>query len=517
MRKKKMMQKAKNPFQGLFKALRNWPFFVVMLSLLASCATTAKRASQPETRLSPEILKEDLSLLKRILEANHPSLYWYTSKDSLDAQYARTFSAIKDSMNLVSYKNLLAQWVAQIQCGHTRVLFPTNFSRSADRFRFPSFPLTLKVWNDTAVVTGNFDRNDSILRRGTAIISINDRSIANITSTMYAYMSTDGNALNHKAQNISSNFPAWYRTVFGVDTLYRFVYRTKEGSIDTVLRKAFTPVRITSAARVDSSSSTAPALSRRKIRLLSKRMLMVDTVNRFAVMRLNTFSNGAMKKFFRSSFRSLKKLGINDLAIDLRENGGGRVNNYIRLTRYLAQQPFKVGDTVAATTRNIQYKRYIKPAWPFWIAMQFSAKKMEDGKYHYRRYERHYFQPYTSDKAYNGNLYLIQAGATFSAASMFTATLKGQSNVLIVGEESGGGFYGNSAMHIPEIVLPNTRVRVTLPLYRLVMDKQRPKGRGVMPDVEVPPNAAMIAKGLDPKLFYISNLIAARKQAAVKE
>lgn len=512
-----MIPEAKNPFQGLFKALRNGAVFVIIFSLLISCVGSKRFANRPDARYSPEILKEDLSLLKRILEANHPSLYWYTSKDSLDAQYLRTISAIKDSMDLVAYKNLLAQWVAQIQCGHTRVLFPTNFSRNADRFRYPSFPLTLKVWNDTAVVTGNFDRNDSVLRRGIQLLSINDRSIANITETMFAYMSTDGKAINHKAQNISSNFPAWYRTVFGSDTLYRFVYRTKEGSIDTVLRKAFTPVRITSAARVDTSDNTGPTLSKRAIRLLSKRVLMVDTVNRFAVMRLNTFSNGAMKRFFRSSFRSLKKLGIQDLAIDLRENGGGRVNNYIRLTRYLAQQPFKVGDTVAATTRNIQYKRYIKPAWPFWIAMQFSATKMKDGKYHYRRYERHYFQPYAADKAYNGNLYLIQAGATFSAASMFTATLKGQPNVLIVGEESGGGYYGNSAMHIPEIVLPNTRVRVTLPLYRLVMDKNRVKGRGVMPDVYVPPNAAMIAKGVDPKLLYISNLIAARKQAAVKE
>ena len=55
-------------------------------------------------------------------------------------------------------------------------------------------------------------------------------------------------------------------------------------------------------------------------------------------------------------------------------------------------------------------------------------------------------------------------------------------NVLVVGEESGGGYYGNSAMHVPEIVLPNSKLRVTLPLYRLVMDKNRAKGRGVLPD-----------------------------------
>jgi hypothetical protein len=58
---------------------------------------------------------------------------------------------------------------------------------------------------------------------------------------------------------------------------------------------------------------------------------------------------------------------------------------------------------------------------------------------------------------------------------MFIGALKGQDNVTIVGEESGGGFYGNSAMHLPTIVLPNSKLRVVLPMYRLVMDKTRPK------------------------------------------
>ena len=34
-----------------------------------------------------------------------------------------------------------------------------------------------------------------------------------------------------------------------------------------------------------------------------------------------------------------------------------------------------------------------------------------------------------------------------------------QDNVTVVGEETGGGAYGNSAWLIPEVTLPETKVR----------------------------------------------------------
>ena len=61
-----------------------------------------------------------------------------------------------------------------------------------------------------------------------------------------------------------------------------------------------------------------------------------------------------------------------------------------------------------------------------------------------------------------------------------------QKNVTLIGEETGGGYYGNSAMMIPNIKLPNSGLQCRLPLYRLVMDKTRPKGNGIMPDIFVP-------------------------------
>ncbi len=72
---------------------------------------------------------------------------------------------------------------------------------------------------------------------------------------------------------------------------------------------------------------------------------------------------------------------------------------------------------------------------------------------------------------------------------------------------SGGGYYGNSAMYIPTITLPNSKLRVSLPMYRLVMDSTRLRGHGIIPDLAIPPSSDAIRKGIDQKMLRIREMI----------
>ena len=58
-------------------------------------------------------------LLKKILEANHPSLYWYTSKDSLDIYFNEALAGMNDSLTELQYKNKVSWFISKINCGHT--------------------------------------------------------------------------------------------------------------------------------------------------------------------------------------------------------------------------------------------------------------------------------------------------------------------------------------------------------------------------------------------------------------
>ena len=204
-----------------------------------------------------------------------------------------------------------------------------------------------------------------------------------------------------------------------------------------------------------------------------------------------------------------------NVVIDLRENTGGRVDNSTLLTKYFITKAFKTGDTLAAITKNIRYKKYIRNAFFYQFVMQLFSRKMGDGRFHKRSEEVHIYHPKTKNH-FDGNLYLVQDGLSFSAATLFISNLKGQKNVTVIGEETGGGNYGNSAMFLPTITLPNSKLRVILPLYRLVIDSNRVKnGRGIMPNIQILPSSIAIKNGVDLKIVMVKQLISIKTNAGI--
>ena len=109
---------------------------------------------------------------------------------------------------------------------------------------------------------------------------------------------------------------------------------------------------------------------------------------------------------------------------------------------------------------------------------------------------------------YDGKVYILIGGNSFSATTLFVSALMKQDNVTVIGEETGGGAYGNTAWLIPDVTLPATKVRFRLPLFRLVIDKDSPKtGKGVQPEIESKPTIEAIRKGNDYKLDKAMELI----------
>ena len=437
-------------------------------------------------------------------------MFWYTPKDSVDYYFKETQASLTDSLTELQFKNKIAWVITKIRCGHTVVRNSKNFANYYANRRIPLFPLSLKVWKDSAVVVNNFFTRDSILKRGTIITNINDRPIASILDSMCALIGADGYANNLKYQLISFNFPAYYRNTFGVDSEYNVSYIDSIGLLKQIVIKNYDPLKDTTGRR----RSMLHSITKKQFkdfRTWSERNMIIDTALNTAILSVNTFNEGKLKRFFRRSFRKIKQQHIKNLVLDLRQNSGGNILSSTRLCQYLVDKPFHVADTVLAYTRSFPYKKNIRPWFVYWMSMHFSGRRSNDGYIHFRYFEKHHFKPKKS-LHFNGDVYLVTGGYTFSAAALATSTLKGQKNVTVVGEETGGGAYGNSAMHLPTIILPNTGVRVTLPLYRLVLDVHRPKnGRGIFPDVEVDPSSENIRKGVDGKLEKVKELIVTKK------
>ncbi len=487
--------------------------------LLTACVSSRIKHYTFNQKTAAPRFREDLVVLKQILEANHPSLYWYTTKDSLDYYFNTTINNINDSLTEVECRNKVAGILSKIHCGHTAVRFSKDFTKQQEKHRYPMFPLSIKTWKDTMVVTGSYLPMDTIFKRGTLITSINGRSNKELLDSMFQLISTDGYTNVFKSQSISGNFGLMYKLTWGFDSSYTITYLDSLGKTQTTTITNYSPVSNPNKASqktIDSLKKLLSAVPELKKMEHSKkkpskremlRSLSIDSSTSTAYMRLTTFSEGHLRTFFRRSFRRLEEAKTKNLIIDLRENTGGYVSSSNLFTKYIINKPFKNSDTAEAITNAIKHPYYVRGSLSYWFSTRFISKKMPDGLYHDRRAETHFFNPKTK-RHFDGNIYILQGGYTYSAATIFTSTVKGQQNVTIVGEESGGGNYGNTAMYLPTIILPNSKLRVVMPTFRTILDASRKKdGRGVLPDVYVAPTVESIRKGIDIKPETAKSLV----------
>ena len=292
--------------------MRRLLVFLLAMGVLTSCGIN-RHSFSPAKKYSPEKLQKDYSVYQQVLEEVHPGLYWYTSKDSMDYYFKWGREQLKDSLTETGFRKVLAYVTAKINCGHTSVRASKFYSRYIDTTRISRvFPLSLKLWDDTAVVAANLNRRDSLLKRGTMITKINGWPIDRIVDTLFNYISTDGYNTTHKYQSLSNRgyFGSLYTSLFGFFPNYNIEYTDSTGLLKQTTIKTYRPVSDTAGRSTIRAIRSVPQPSRkerRSMRRNSVRLLKIDSADHVAMMDLNSFGRGyGLKGFFRRSFKSLK-------------------------------------------------------------------------------------------------------------------------------------------------------------------------------------------------------------------
>ncbi len=490
------------------------------LILILSCVTVffgcgvSKTHYQPYRKIPKQALQADFLTFRHILEEGHPGLYWYTPKDSIDYYFDVTYAMITDSMTEQKFRPLLSYLLSKIQCGHTSARYSKKYSSYLDTARQQQFPLSIKLWDDTAVVYANLNWRDSVLKKGTIVTGIDDRPISFYRDSLFQFLSMDGHGIINKYQTLSNlgSFSGWYRNIFGLTPRFKINYLDSSEKERTVFIPVFDPQKDTTRDTLLINYKKTDRKERRQNSRAAVRNLELDKGTSTAYLTLNTFIRGrGLTTFIRKSLRRVRSHQMNNLVIDVRNNGGGNVGISNLLTRYLVDHRYKLADSLYAVNKKSSYGRYI--ANNFWnrLSMTFITRKRSDGKYHFGYFERHYFSP-RKRYHFNGDVYVLTGGNSFSATSLFARALKGQRNVTLVGEETGGGSYGNNAWLIPDVTLPKTGLRFTLPKFRMVVDKNAVKnGRGVLPDAFARPTVESIRNNVDLKMNVAKQLIAQKR------
>jgi C-terminal processing protease CtpA/Prc len=171
------------------------------------------------------------------------------------------------------------------------------------------------------------------------------------------------------------------------------------------------------------------------------------------------------------------------LILDVRDNGGGEDALGKDLLSYLINEPFKYYDDLVINALDFSFRQHSDVKEP--LPAAFLARQ-PNGKYiavKHPNWGTH--QP--SRPGFRGPVYILINGKSFSTTSKFLSHVHFHKRATFIGEESGGGYYGNSSGFMPVLVLPNTKVRLSVPLmtYYLSVIGNPSASRGIIPDHEV--------------------------------
>jgi len=497
------------------RKLKTIVFLCTGICLLVSCSSTSK-SYNPQKKYSPASMKADYSLFRQILETSHPSIYWYTTKDSMDYYFDQVYKSLDTPMSEIQLREQMSYVISKIDCGHTTMKGSKAFNRYADTSFSVAFPFALKFWADTMVITANLRRTDHILKRGTIVTSIGGYNAVALTDTLFKYIATDGFSMNGKYQSLSTGFTfaSMYKNIFGLKDSFDIHYIDSLGTESQVWVKPYDFRADTMNRKTLTQGPPARGPAKKKEKpffFYAAANLQLDTVMKTGFMTVMTFDRSDhLKRFFKNSFKTIRKNHISNLIIDVRNNGGGDAGLSTLLTRFIIDHKFKIADSLYTIKPPSEYKKYIHNSFLNGLLVTVMTRKGKDGKYHFKYFENHYYSPREKDH-YDGQVFILIGGNSFSATTLFAGDLKGQKNVTLVGEETGGGYYGNTAWIIPDVTLPNTGLRFRLPRFRMVINTDRAKdGRGIMPDVWAFPSSEAIRDGIDVKAMKVKEIIAQR-------
>ncbi len=112
------------------------------------------------------------------------------------------------------------------------------------------------------------------------------------------------------------------------------------------------------------------------------------------------------------------------------------------------------------------------------------------------------------ENPFMGNLFILAGGVTYSGGAEFCSLVKHNRKAIFVGEEVGGGFYGNTSGYSFTLTLPNSKITVEVPIIRFVLDVDGQKpGTGALPDFPIQPDINDFLNGIDTELNFTIGLI----------
>jgi hypothetical protein len=390
-------------------------------------------------------------------------------------------------MDEAQFLKYLSPVVESLHCGHTQLLPSESTQLYNRRFGkyFPFDPLIIGrrafLWRDVTDTA-----------RGSEILKINGTVVSSILQNIRYKASTEGFSTASKDYFLSRNFADLYAANYPQSDSFTIElkdFKTKEIRTQTLASARFHPREEIETGILEE----------------------IDSLQSVVLRIPSGLNDSIMQAFLQKVMPMLNEKRYTNLVIDLRDNEKFRDSFGSMIYSYVSSEPFTYLDRIEIGTgdSSILHQLYIdsrkfREAAPAFYASLNRTDTLVTVENH------PILKQYAQNAAtFNGNVYVLINGGSNSAAADFAKFVQMRKRGVVIGQESYAGFHGSCDAGTTSIKLPNSGIRVSLPLanYR-VSGLQKPNFR-LIPDYPVQYSINDIIENKDREMETCRDLIIA--------
>ncbi|MEO8234119.1 MAG: S41 family peptidase [Flavobacterium sp.] len=498
---------------------------IIVLSIV-SCSSIKKHNEHLDDLISEKKLKSDTDFIYKKLQDLHPKLYWYITKEKLDFKFDSLKSTINKPMTSFDFYKKITPVICEVRQGHMFVV-PSikQYSKkeTASIIKRGDGPLSqfdFEVFNNKLYVVKNKSNNKTI-QVGSEVVSIDGQNVSILINDYKKNFTSDGFNQSFKNNFLGQRFSTLYSLNNDIKDSLKYDFSFKNELKSIVIKRQIIDSTGIKKSKIVFTREQKKAIAKKKDifgyeaknKKYMRNLKFIEKDSSIAIMKIQGFKEGDSKEFYKQSFQKIKKYNTQTLIIDLRNNGGGRLNEISNLYTYLSDKDFKFIEKSQVTRKaSLLYADYYKGGGvggkilktifaPFYYPiMYFSVHKIGDNYYSYTNSK---VKKVNAD-SFSGKVYVLINGGSFSASSIISSNLKGSKRALFVGEETGGAYNGTVAGRMPLIEMPHSKINVRMGLMACIPTyKTDVEGHGIMPDKEIIPTLEDRIKDNDPELNWV--------------
>jgi len=485
-------------------------FFSLTISTIAFAQQNV--AYDGNKKYSTSELKADLATYKTQLEKVHTGLYVYHTKAEFDAYFKALENKITQPMTDVEFHRLTFPLNKLIANGHTRPI-PSVGYMDGVLFEWAIFPFEVYVDKGQLYVLKNLS-DDTSIQDGAIIHSINGEKAMDIYQFFVDQIWRDGYNKTAPKTDGYEIFNEWYAYLKGLPESFELTIENpnQKKQLVKVTPQTMKAMQTTKEVRYPNYKRDWEETDVLPLELAINGNIATMTIRSWSADDYKDKGQKNFKKFFRQSFETIEKTGIEHLILDFRNNGGGDPVPTIELFAHLHPEPFTFYKAITSNIGRIEDNELYGINW-FYRTMYKLGFKKEGAKYTPNWLVRLFgvkgLEPSKPNKTiYDGKVYILTNASCFSATGEMTSILKSYNRGIFIGEESGGNPNTNSSGLQAVMTLPNTGNRIVMPFWQWEMNTTfENTGYGVKPDYPVRPSIQDMIDGKDVVMAFTLDLI----------